>query len=90
VKPVPEMVFRVSISPDLVKLRWLKGVDDVLWDSFCGMMRRKLTGNVATTKAKGQDEAKAKGEKKTDTGEAEEHKVEPKVKAQDMEIGGEH
>lgn len=48
----PEMIFRVSISDDLVSLRWLKGVDDVLWDSFCGMMRRKLTDNVPTVKKK--------------------------------------
>ncbi|KAE9964481.1 hypothetical protein BLS_008286 [Venturia inaequalis] len=46
---IPEMVFRVSISTaeDTVHLRWLKGVDSVLWDSFCGMMRRKLTDNIA-------------------------------------------
>jgi len=35
-----------------VKLRWLKGTDTVLWDSFCGMMRRKLTGNPAKQKEK--------------------------------------
>jgi 23S rRNA (adenine1618-N6)-methyltransferase len=48
----PEMVFRVSISDSLVTLRWLKGVDEVLWDSFCGMMRRKLTDNAPTVKKK--------------------------------------
>jgi 23S rRNA (adenine1618-N6)-methyltransferase len=54
---IPEMVFRVSISTGSVTLRWLKGVDEVLWDSFCGMMRRKLTGNVATLKSNNQAEA---------------------------------
>lgn len=49
-EPVQEMVFRISIADGSVTLRWLKGVNDVLWDSFCGMMRRKLTGNVATVK----------------------------------------
>lgn len=49
---LPEMVFRVSIFTGSVTLHWLKGVDEVLWDSFCGMMRRKLTGNVATAKNK--------------------------------------
>jgi hypothetical protein len=53
---IPDMVFRVSISPSSVTLRWLKGVDEVLWDSFCGMMRRKLTGNVAAVKSKIQAE----------------------------------
>ncbi|QDS72326.1 hypothetical protein FKW77_007761 [Venturia effusa] len=39
---VSEMVVRVSIAKDSVKLRWLKGIDNVLWESFRGMMRRKL------------------------------------------------
>ncbi|MCJ1249465.1 hypothetical protein MMC30_006689 [Trapelia coarctata] len=28
----------------VVGLRWLKGVDAVLWESFCGMLRRGLVG----------------------------------------------
>ena len=28
----------------LVTVRWLKGVDVVLFDSFCGMLKRKLEG----------------------------------------------
>lgn len=59
---IPEMVFRVSVATGLVTLRWLKGVDEVLWDSFCGMMRRKLTGNIANLRKK--EEGKANGEVK--------------------------
>jgi hypothetical protein len=54
VEPTPDMAFRVVISRSSVTLRWLKGIDEVLWDSFCGMMRRKLTGNVAAVNSKGQ------------------------------------
>jgi len=27
-----------------VGLRWVRGVDAVLWESFCGMVRRGLVG----------------------------------------------
>lgn len=53
---IPEMVFRVSITENKVTLRWLKGLDSILWDSFCGMMRRQLTGNVAMFKTPDQGE----------------------------------
>lgn len=56
-EPVPEMVFRISIAEGAVTLRWLKGIDDVLWDSFCGMMVRQLTGNVAKVKKSVPDKA---------------------------------
>jgi hypothetical protein len=65
VEPTPDMAFRVVISRNSVTLRWLKGVDEVLWDSFCGMMRRKLTGNVAAVNNKGQ--GAAIGRKKDDS-----------------------
>lgn len=47
---IPEMVFRASITEGKVAPRWLKGLDSVLWDSFCGRMRRKLTDSVAMVK----------------------------------------
>lgn len=28
----------------VVGLRWVRGVDAVLWESFCGMVRRGLVG----------------------------------------------
>lgn len=30
------------INRTLVTVRWLKGVDSVLFESFCGMLKRKL------------------------------------------------
>lgn len=40
------LVVRITLSPESeVRLRWLKGTDAVLYESFCGMMKRALLSN---------------------------------------------
>lgn len=47
-EPEDEMAFGFSITVDEkegkveVKIRWLKGFDSVIFESFCGMVKRKL------------------------------------------------
>ncbi|TID20629.1 DUF890 domain protein [Venturia nashicola] len=40
---IAEMVFRVSIAEGVVTLRLLKSLNTLLWESFCTMMRSKVT-----------------------------------------------
>ncbi|KAK6343318.1 hypothetical protein TWF730_010909 [Orbilia blumenaviensis] len=45
-----------SMEPEVNKgsyilLRWTRGVDHVIWESFCGMLRRKLLEGLAGMKA---------------------------------------
>lgn len=45
-----------SVEPDssqgsYVLLRWTRGVDQVLWESFCGMLRRKIVEELPKTRA---------------------------------------
>lgn len=44
----PALVFKVQLNQreegDVeVKLRWLQGRDSVLFESFCGMLKRQMT-----------------------------------------------
>jgi 23S rRNA (adenine1618-N6)-methyltransferase len=37
------LAVKISISDSKVDVRWLKGVDTILFESFCGMLKRELT-----------------------------------------------
>jgi 23S rRNA (adenine1618-N6)-methyltransferase len=44
-----QLGFKVEVRQEeggevVVGLRWVRGVDAVLWESFCGMVRRGLVG----------------------------------------------
>lgn len=44
-----QLGFKVEVRHEeegevVVGLRWVRGVDAVLWESFCGMVRRGLVG----------------------------------------------
>lgn len=46
--PEPALVFKVHLTQREnlnvdVKLRWLQGTDSVLFESFCGMLKRQMT-----------------------------------------------
>ncbi len=38
----PVLTVSITIHPDSVTVRWLKGSDTVLYESFCGMLRRSV------------------------------------------------
>jgi 23S rRNA (adenine1618-N6)-methyltransferase len=37
------LAVKISIHESKVDVRWLKGVDTILFESFCGMLKRELT-----------------------------------------------
>lgn len=44
-----QLGFKIEVRQEeggevVVGLRWVRGVDAVLWESFCGMVRRGLVG----------------------------------------------
>lgn len=38
----PQLVLKITVAFDRVTARWMKGDDQVLFESFCGMLKRKL------------------------------------------------
>jgi U6 snRNA m6A methyltransferase len=34
---------KIALSPEGISIRWLQGLDYVLFESFCGMLKRSLT-----------------------------------------------
>ena len=46
----PDFVFKVKLQRHdngnvEVQVRWLQGVDSVLFESFCGMLKRQMTAS---------------------------------------------
>ena len=37
---VPALTFKIRMLDDKVLVRWMQGVDTVLWESFCGYLDR--------------------------------------------------
>jgi 23S rRNA (adenine1618-N6)-methyltransferase len=33
---------KITVGPEMVEIRWLRGLDNVLFESFCGMLKRHL------------------------------------------------
>ncbi|KAF2199180.1 hypothetical protein GQ43DRAFT_399306 [Delitschia confertaspora ATCC 74209] len=42
------LVFKVRISKSEVLVRWLRGTDTVLWESFCGLLDRSVKSRTST------------------------------------------
>jgi 23S rRNA (adenine1618-N6)-methyltransferase len=40
---VAALALKISIHEEKVEVRWLKGIDSVMFESFCGMLKRELT-----------------------------------------------
>ncbi len=40
------LAFKISVQKDAVVIRWLRGKDSVLFESFCGMVKRTLSGKI--------------------------------------------
>jgi 23S rRNA (adenine1618-N6)-methyltransferase len=36
------LAVKITCSPNRVDIRWLRGTDFTLWESFCGMLKRAL------------------------------------------------
>jgi len=58
---------RITVEAECVRVEWLKGLDSVLWESFCGMLKRA----VDTVTGGGGDGGGASMGKKTRDGESE-------------------
>lgn len=39
------LVVRISLQPQKVDIHWLKGSDSIMFESFCGMLKRRLINN---------------------------------------------
>jgi len=39
------LAVRISLRPQRVDVRWLKGSDSIMFESFCGMLKRRLLTN---------------------------------------------
>ena len=53
------LAVKITCSPDRVDIRWLRGTDFTLWESFCGMLKRSLG---AREQGKGSKESNGKME----------------------------
>ena len=39
------LAVRISLQPQIIDVRWLKGRDSITFESFCGMLKRRLLTN---------------------------------------------
>jgi len=56
---------RITIEAECVRVEWLKGLDSVLWESFCGMMKRAIDTVTGGGGGSGGDGDDASMRKKT-------------------------
>jgi 23S rRNA (adenine1618-N6)-methyltransferase len=57
------LAVKITCSPNRVDIRWLRGTDFTLWESFCGMLKRALGAREQGT---GKSGAKANSNEKMD------------------------
>jgi len=56
------LAVKITSSLNSVDIRWLRGTDFTLWESFCGMLKRALGAREQGGGGKGKAKAKAKPE----------------------------
>jgi len=42
IRTTAKLGVRITIKAECVRVEWLKGRDSVLWESFCGMLKRAI------------------------------------------------
>lgn len=58
------LAVKITCSPYRVDIRWLRGTDFTLWESFCGMLKRALGAREQGGGRKGEGGAKGESKEK--------------------------
>jgi 23S rRNA (adenine1618-N6)-methyltransferase len=47
---------KISVSPEKILIRWIKGFDSVLFESFCGMLKRNIVSSARSSQSQSCDQ----------------------------------